>query len=762
MRKLAVFAFSFSAAIILTKYAIPIEWLILFAGIFALIGLLALLLRDKKRLFAMLMAFGLCAGFLWSLAYSNVFIKPYTYLDGQTTEFTAEVSDYPQETPYGVSVYVKIKSEKSKFAAKTLLYADKNAISLVPGDIIKANARVALSTSSYGKETEYYTSKGIFLIAYLKGDLEVKKADKLPLKYYPQYIAKAFKAKVSELYDKNSSPFMTALLLGDRTQLNKDAQLTDAMSSTGVTHVVAVSGMHISFLVGLIMLLTRKRRLGAFICVPIILVFMAAVGNTPSVVRAGVMQMFILFAPLFMRENDNVTSLAAALMLLLLINPYSAANVGLQLSFASVGGISLFSGRINAFLTDRIGKKLPESKLVRSAWSFVNASFSTTIGALVFTTPLTALYFNNVSLISPLTNLLVLWSVSYAFCGGLVSVLLGFVFVPAGKIIAFLVSILIKYIIIIVKGLSRVPFASIPMQSVFMRLWLVFVYAVFGWLLIVRKRKPRLIIPACGIVASLCLCMLLSGLIYDITPMTLTALDVGQGQSVVMTTKNHTFVVDCGGNGSSNVGTGAADYLKSINRGIVDVLIITHFDSDHIEGIARLMYKTRVNLIAMPTGENGEEDEQNHRDEITALAKEMGIDILYVTEDMKLSYEKTSLNLYAARGASKSNENGVIVLCSEGEYNALITGDAGFTVERRLLKTAEIPDIEVMMVGHHGSKYSTGEELLDAVKPETAIISVGYNSYGHPTDEVLDRLKVRGISVFRTDIMGNVTVRFAP
>ncbi len=759
MRKLAVFAFSFSAAIILAKYVVPEERLILFASIFAAVGFLALLLNDMKRLCAMLTAFGLCAGFLWNFAYCIFFVKPFTYLDGQTEELTAEVADYPQETPYGISVYVKIKAENSKFAAKSLLYADKKAVSLVPGDLIKTKAHMVLSTVSYGKETDYYTSKGIFLIAYQKGDSEVQKSDKLPLKYYPQYLAKAFKAKILELYDKGCSAFMCALLLGDRTLLNKDVQLTDAMSSTGITHVVAVSGMHISFLVGLIMLLTRKRSIGTIICVPIILVFMSAVGNTPSVVRAGVMQMFILFAPIFMRENDNVTSLAAALMLLLFINPYSAGNVGLQLSFASVGGITVFSGKINACLTDKIGKKLPGNRLIHAAWSFIIASFSTTIGALVFTTPLTAIYFNNVSLIAPLTNLLVLWSASYAFCGGLISVMLGFIFAPAGKIAVFLVSILVKYIIFIVKCLSRFPFASVSMRSVFLRLWLIFVYAVLGWLLIVRKRKPRLVIPACGIVIAFCVCVLLSGLIYDITPMTVTALDVGQGQSIILTTKSHTFVVDCGGNNSSNVGNGTADYLKSINRSSIDVLVITHFDSDHIDGITRLMLKTRVGLIAMPSGENGKEDEQNHREEITELAKKQGIEILYVTEDMKLSYRDTALNLYAAHGSSGSNENGIIVLCSEGGFDALVTGDASASVERRLLKSAGLPDIEVMIVGHHGSRYSTSEELLDTLKPETAIISVGYNPYGHPTDEVLDRLKAREIRVLRTDIMGNVSVR---
>ncbi len=760
MRKFALFAFSFSAAVFLTRYVLYSNWQMPAAALFLVLGVLSLLLKGDARLRAMLAAFGLAGGLIWNLLYTSLFLNPFMYLDGQTAVISGEVADYPQKTSQGVSLYVYLSAKNSRLTLKTLLYADAEQGNLAPGDRIKVNAKLCRSNISFGQENDYYTSNGVFLIAYKKGEPDVQKAARLPVRYYPQFLSKALREKISELFPKDTAPFMTALLSGDRSQLAKDHFLTSAMSSTGVSHVVAVSGMHISFLVGFIMLFMRSRRTGALIAVPTILLFMAMVGNTPSVVRAGIMQVFLLLAPLFNRENDTVTSLGAALMLLLLLNPYSAANAGLQLSFASIAGITLFSSDINSALLSLGGNGgIFENKIVARLWSFVSASLSSSAGALVFTTPLIAMYFNKVSLIAPLSNLLVLWPVSIAFCGGLVSVLLGFLFPPAGRAAALLVSWPARYIVSAVERLSGFQFASVSMLSVFLRLWLIFTYAVLIRLYLIRKRKPRLIIPVCSIIIALCLSILLSGLMSDRAKMTVTAVDVGQGASIVVTTRAHTFVVDCGGGKSENTGNYTSEYLHSVNRRVIDALVITHFDTDHINGVNQLMQNSRVGLLALPNSPVGREDSGNLRDKIIAAAHQNGTEIVYINDIFKLYSEDVSLSLFPVKGASGDNDNGLIVLCSAGEYDTLITGDADSATEQRLVKNNPIPDIEVLVVGHHGSKYSTSEDFLDAVKPETALISVGYNSYGHPTREVLERLASRSITVFRTDISGNVTVR---
>ena len=114
--------------------------------------------------------------------------------------------------------------------------------------------------------------------------------------------------------------------------------------------------------------------------------------------------------------------------------------------------------------------------------------------------------------------------------------------------------------------------------------------------------------------------------------------------------------------------------------------------------------------------------------------------------------------LYPPLGEGDLNEQGLTVLCSAGDYDALITGDMAGSTEKKLVEQYALPDIELLVVGHHGSKYSSTKDFLNAVQPETAVISVGDNSYGHPSDEALLRLVAAGCEIYRTDLQGNVLV----
>jgi competence protein ComEC len=139
---------------------------------------------------------------------------------------------------------------------------------------------------------------------------------------------------------------MKALIIGDTAQISANTILSGALSVTGTSHIISVSGMNVAFLMGVLGLLIKNKRLLAAYGIPIVLLFMAVVGFMPPVTRAGIMQLFLLAAPLFKREADPVTSLSAALLAILLINPFSVGNIGLQLSFTATLGILLFTGKL--------------------------------------------------------------------------------------------------------------------------------------------------------------------------------------------------------------------------------------------------------------------------------------------------------------------------------------------------------------------------------------------------------------------------------
>ena len=169
------------------------------------------------------------------------------------------------------------------------------------------------------------------------------------------------------------------------------------------------------------------------------------------------------------------------------------------------------------------------------------------------------------------------------------------------------------------------------------------------------------------------------------------------------------------------------------------------------------MERLTVSALAVPDVE----PDNPLRAEILALAEERGTEVVFIEEDATVELGGASLTLYAPLGTGGGNEEGLSVLATLGDFDALITGDMNAAVERRLIKYGNLPDIELLVAGHHGSKSSTSEELLAAVMPEYAVISVGYNSYGHPADSTLDRLEQAGCAVWRTDLQGTITVRAA-
>ena len=154
--------------------------------------------------------------------------------------------------------------------------------------------------------------------------------------------------------------------------------------------------------------------------------------------------------------------------------------------------------------------------------------------------------------------------------------------------------------------------------------------------------------------------------------------------------------------------------------------------------------------IAAPNGERAEE--------LAWLAGQEGSELVLIETKQTVSFGPAEVTIHPPLGRGTSNEEGLFVLCSAGDFDVLMTGDADKFVERMLVKYYDLPDIEVLMAGHHGSKHATGQTLLDTLRPELAVISVGYNSYGHPAEETLVRLEQAGAKIYRTDENGTVTI----
>lgn len=755
MRKLCCFAAPFAAAVFAAMYLLP-ESLWLPAGGFCALGALAgLPLQGDKRLRWVLIALGLAAGLSWSALYGAVFHAAPRALAGSETEMTATVTDWPRQASYGRSVAVRLHPDQG-FGINALLYItpgeDGTIPDMRPGDELTFTARFRLANTIAGQESSYYYAKGTLLIAYASG-AQVRSPSQVSPLHWPAYVSRALKESIARCFPEDAAPLVTALLTGDKTAL--PGGLYSALRRSGIAHVVAVSGLHVSFLAGLFSsLLGRRRRLAAVLGIGLMFFFAAAVGNTPSVLRAAFMQSMLLLAPLLEREDDRATSLSLILMLLLVQNPYAAASVSLQLSFAAVAGIYLFTGP----LYRRWQARIPQGsrfggKLAGRLLRFAAAAVATTLGAAVFTTPLTAYYFNMISLASPLTNLLVLWLVSAAFLGGLAAALLG-VFLPGlAGLLALVVSLPVRVIQWVPTALAKLPFAAVGLESVYLRLWLLLVYVLLAAWLLWRGEKKRPLFPVGACALCLCAAIVFHAAGRTSGQLTVSALDVGQGLSVAFYAQGKAALVDCGGTGSEDPGDTAADYFQSLGLTRIDTVVLTHYHTDHACGVPQLLERLEVGLLVLPDVT----PEEPLRQEIEALAAEYGVETLFITENTDLLLGNARLRIYAPLGDGGANEEGLSILCTSGEFDVLITGDMNTAVERRLIKYGDLPDIELLVAGHHGSKYATSEELLLATTPEYAVVSVGYNSYGHPTPEALERMAAAGCEIYRTDWMGTVT-----
>lgn len=748
LRKLAIWAFSFSAAVFAAYYVLPLSALLWLALGFALAALLLLLCRQKWLQGFLLASAGLAVGFLCYALHAQFTLVPAVDLSGKTLEIRGEVCAYPQVGPGYSRVLLRMDSGELP-RGKLLLYADGAQLaSLKPGDELSCSAKLKRTDERYGKRYDTNLARGVYLTGNAASALRVVPGG-AGLRYLPLRVNRLLSDTVGKLFPQDVAAFEKSLMLGDKSDLYQDRELYLALNRAGFLHVVAVSGMHIAFLVGLIQLMFGKTRRSSLLCLALLWFFVLITGSSPSAVRAGVMQSFLLIAPMVRRENDPATSLSAALCILLLANPFAAGSVSLQLSFSAMAGILLLAEP----LRDTISDLLPErgAALLRTPISIATSS----LAVLAFSVPLMAWHFGTVSILSPLSNMLGLWVVSFCFCGGYLSCLLGFLAPAVGSGAAWIVSWFARYLFLLSRLVSQVPISTLYLRSVLPYLWIAFVYllAVLSRFLPFRKGM-RFLLTLSLSVFTLALLLFFTRQYYRSEEGVVSVIDVGQGQSVAVMAGDSTVLIDCGSIYSlDNAGEEAGAYLLSRGRTRVDALILTHLHSDHCNGVPMLMEMLPVKTLILPADL---EDEDGMLPEILAGAEKHDTQIRFLESDAVLQTGSVRASLFMPLSEGAVNERCLTGVFSLGDYDVLITGDSSASTERAMLKRHPLRDLELLIVGHHGSRYASSEELLRSIGANTAVISVGYNPYGHPTAETLDRLQAAGYRVFRTDRDGTV------
>ena len=548
---------------------------------------------------------------------------------------------------------------------------------------------------------------------------------------------------IDAVFDEDCAGVVAALVMGDRSGLSEETWTS--FRASGVAHLLAISGLHVGALFVLLewlfMRLSLSRKAAFFAALPLMAAYALLAGATASVLRACLMIAAARLARFSGRPRDGASALALSMLPLLVANPLYIEDAGFVLSFSAVAGLTLFARRVpepEEEWTD------PTARLLRRVRQVARASLAAQLGAI----PATACFFNQLPLWFLPFNV-ALGPLMVALFPLLLAVLAASaVWMPLGIALAVPAQALLRLFARIAAWGARMPGAVARVAD--WPAWLIALYAAAAFIASPYARlegwnHARML--ARGAMAALvALSLCLPAFTAYVDGVQITFLDVGEGDAAVVRTERRVYLIDTG------EGSAAARYL--LDNGLrPDGVFFSHGHSDHAGGLSALAdcFPPCPVYVSCAWARDG-------LDEAVEAAWQKAMDAgwpaAFLTAGDELALSETAvLRVWYPDGdaAAGINENSLVCSVECGRSAALFTGDLPAARELTAL-----PDCTVLKVPHHGSRASTGPLMLAQVTPDIAVISVGPNSFGHPAQEVLDRLA--GVAVYRTDICGAITV----
>ncbi len=558
-----------------------------------------------------------------------------------------------------------------------------------------------------------------------------------------------------------------ALILARRDGL--DPGVREAFVRSGTAHLLAISGFHVGVLALLAVTLARAAgaTLGVAGCVGagVAWSYVALLGFPDAATRAALLVALVASGRLLGRPVLGAGVLATALLCFALLDPLALGRVGFQLSFAGAFGLVMGARPVAAWIRQQTGQWARRSGLrwLRGIPSVVVEGVAASAAATAFTLPLVAWHFEAVSLVGIPATLLAGPLVAAALPGLLLVVALGLTGSAAAALPAAGAGALLAAARWVVFVLASFRWAAVPVTRP--QVLAASVGATLAWLLLRSARgvgRPvRVAAVAAGCAAALVVAPLADAAIRD-GSMELHILDVGQGDAIALRTPGGRWLlVDTG----PDPGDRVVRELRRLGVSRVALLVLTHPDLDHLGGAAEILDAFQVPEIGDPGTARGSGP---YLEVLEAAAEEPARWRILVRGD-RLVLDGVEVAVLhpgpvppdAADAAQSPNDRSVVLRVSWHGFRALLTGDAPLAAEAEFAPLTGVVDL--LKVGHHGSRTSTGAALLAATQPEVAVISVGrYNRFGHPSPAVLRRLRDNGVRVYRTDRAGSVHVRVEP
>jgi len=573
-------------------------------------------------------------------------------------------------------------------------------------------------------------------------------------------------ATIAAIMHEPEASLLTGILLG--LERGIPADLMESFARTSTTHIIAISGFNISVVAGVLSSLANrlvgKRRSLYFVLVGIAL-YTILVGAEASVVRAAIMGGLCAIAVHYGRQSDALNSLVAAATLMTLHRPSTLWDLGFQLSFAATLGLVLFTPILSGWF-ERLLSRLFSGETAKGAIRLLNDVLIATLAAQITTLPIIVYHFGQLSLITLLTNFLILPAQQGVMVWGGMATMLGLISLPLGRIVGWVAWLFLTYTIRLVEITAQVPYASINVgrfsASV---LWLY--YGLLAGALIegsrlraIWKRLTRNL-PTKVVITVLALAALLTWMAVFSMPdgrLHVVFFDVGQGDAIFVQTPLGQQILIDGGPSPTTILTALGRQLPFWDRSL-DLVVLTHPEEDHLTGLIPVLEVQKLLDSGLPCAEPTCERWQE-------LIERKGIEVQTAQRGMRIElggglwFDVLHPGAELMEGAdSDVNNNSVVMRLVMGNASFLFTGDIEEEAEGAILASGQMLASTVLKVPHHGGKTSLSDGFLEGVSPQLAVISVGRdNRFGHPAPETLQRLEKRGISILRTDQNGTIEV----
>ena len=578
----------------------------------------------------------------------------------------------------------------------------------------------------------------------------------------------------------NKAGIFSAILMGDKTEL--DQEIKDLYSLSGIAHILAISGLHISLIGMFLYSLLRKRfsfATSSALTIAVVTLFAITSGMGIATIRAFVMFILKLIGEILGRKYDYITAISLSALILLADNPFIIINSGFQMSFCAMITITIIWPKVVYLINIK-------SKIANSI------VFSLCIG--IFMNPVIAYNYFQLPTYSFMLNIIVVPLLGIVVISAIAGSGMGFLSILMGKTALTPGCLILEVYTFLCENVLKIPGAVIvvgkPTIKIIVLYYIVIVFFLFCFTLvrknyekdcnikemidengkkvissqiILKKQRKfdfKIRLAVIGI-------SILSGFFIYYTPskgLDIQFMDVGQGDGIFIKADDGTTITIDGG--SSDV-KNVAKYrmipcIKASGTGVIDYAVITHADKDHISGIEEILNMNTENgltirNLVMP--HVSYEDEAY--DELLTAAKTKGIQVLYIKEGDTMKLGKVEIKCIHPDGkyiSDNRNDYSTVLSLKYENFSALFTGDIPAEIEKSIINKID-NNYTILKVAHHGSKYSSDMEFLKKVMPAYSVISVGEdNSYGHPGTETINKLKSLNSKILRTDLSGEIEI----